>query len=143
VERLPQFTRLSVDKYIHAKHGFYGIDYPQSRYSEFQNEARIALRQELMDILRAPEGGDVVLDFAFAFKEDRDDWRKTIETAGGRWILVYFYADRDTLWRRIRERKAKGLDADSAFEMTEEILDGYMSGFEVPRGEREIVLKVE
>jgi predicted kinase len=143
VDRLPQFTRLSVDAYIHAKHGFYCIDYPQSKYSEYQSEARAALRQQLVDILCAQDGGDVVLDFAFAFKDDRDDWKKTIETMGGRWILVYLDADRDTLWSRIQERKAKGLDADSAFEITEEILDDYFRGFEVPKGEGELVLKIE
>jgi predicted kinase len=139
---MPNFTRLSVDTYVHSKHGFYGIDYPHSRYSEYLVEARAALRHQLIDVLRAKDGGDVVLDFAFAFKEDRDDWKKAIEIEGGRWVLVYLEADREALWRRIQERKAKGLDADSAFEMTEEVLDGYMKGFEVPRGEGEIVLKV-
>jgi hypothetical protein len=142
VNKLPHFTRLSVDACVHAKHGFYGIDYPHSRYSDYLAEARVALRQQLVDTLRAKDGGDIILDFAFAFKEDRDDWKKTIEEEGGRWVLVYLEADRETLWRRIRKRKDGALDADSAFEMTEEILDGYMIGFEVPKDEGEIVLKV-
>jgi predicted kinase len=142
VKKLPNFTRLSVDAYVHANHGFYGKDYPDSKYSEYLSEARAALRTQLIDTLRTKNGVDVVLDFAFAFKDDRDAWKKTVEEEGGRWVLVYLDASRDTAWRRIQERKAKGLDADSAYEITEEILNGYVKGFEVPKGEGEVVLRV-
>lgn len=96
----------------------------------------------MIEIVQRNDGRDVVLDSAFAFKEDRDNWRVTIEEAGGRSVIVHLNAKRDVLWRRIQERQAKDRNADSAFEMTEEILDGYMKGFEIPSGEGEVVLQV-
>jgi predicted kinase len=126
-----------VDAYIHEKHGLYGVDYPHSQYSDYQDEARRALRERLVEVMQNQEGGDVVLDSAFAFKEDRHNWRELISKAGGRSVLVYLDANRDVLWRRIQQRQAKTRNADSAFEITEEILDGYLKGFEVPKGEGE------
>lgn len=68
-------------------------------------------------------------------------YRAIVEAGGARAVLVYFDCDRATLWERIRARERGGLDADSAFRMTEEILDSYLRGFEVPSDEGQIVIK--
>jgi hypothetical protein len=47
------------------------------------------------------------------------------------------------LWRRIQERRAKGVDADSALDIGEELLSSYVEGFDVPNGEGEIVVEVQ
>lgn len=57
--------------------------------------------------------------------------------------MVYFDAEREVLWRRIQERTSKVRDADSAFEVTEEVLNSYLRGFEVPVDEEHVVIKVE
>lgn len=58
-------------------------------------------------------------------------------------MLVYLKcADVEVLWKRIQGRERERLDADSAFRMTKEILEGYTGGFEGPEGEGEIVVDV-
>jgi AAA domain len=92
------------------------------------------------------EAGDVILDLALAFKSSRDAYKRLIEDHGGRWVLVYLDVDEGTLRGRIgsrRERRRReGEDADSAFDMTEEVFQRYLRGFERPKGEGEIVIKM-
>ena len=86
---------------------------------------------------------NILLERSFYAKEDRDEFKTMIEEAGGRWVLVYLKAERDLLWRRICERRAKGVTADSALEIDEQLLDRYVAGFEAPVGEGEIVINVQ
>ena len=58
------------------------------------------------------------------------------------WVLIYLKASRDVLWRRVQERGAKKRDADSAYDVTAEVLDHYLEGFEAPEGEGEVVFEV-
>jgi predicted kinase len=141
--RYPSFTRLSIDTIIHQKHGLYGIDYTPEKYSEYQDEARREYDERLIELLSdKDQKHDIVLDRSFYAKEDRDEFKKVVEDKGGRWILVYLKASKEVLQRRIAERRAKGKDADSAFEVTEEVLDRYWSGFEAPYEEGEFVVEV-
>ena len=62
-------------------------------------------------------------------------------------VLVYFDANEDVLWERIEGRRmererGEGDSADSACVVTREMLGSFVSGFEVPSGEGEIVIKV-
>jgi predicted kinase len=138
---LPSFQRFSVDVYIYDKHGLYGADYPRSKYEEYQIEAKEALTLQLRDLLRAKDR-DAILDFSFAFKEVRDEYKTLIEEEEGRWVLVYLDVDEETLRQRIRERREGAVDADSAFEVTEEVLARYLEGFQRPENEGETVLKI-
>lgn len=88
------------------------------------------------------EGRNVVLDRSFYARQDRDEFKARIEAAGGKWILVYLKAERDVLWRRIRQRRENGINADSALDIKEDLLDAYVGGFEAPEGEGEIVIEV-
>ena len=135
----PKFTRLSIDVWVYSHHGLYGVDYPKDRYSGYQDDAHDALKTELATLLK--EKHDVVLDFAFAFRDMRTIWQKIVEENGGRWVLVYLRQDEDELRRRVRARNAlANKDADSAFDLTDETLSRYLKGFEVPIGEGEINL---
>lgn len=84
---------------------------------------------------------DVVVDLSFAFHASRDEYRTIIEAGGAQVVLVYLKTDVSELRRRIEERAAAGLDADSAFKMTPQIFDQYVSGFEEPVGEGELVIQ--
>ena len=137
----PSFTRLSLDAINAARHGFYGIDYDRELHEGYMGEADEIFISKLESLLR--EGKNAVLDRAFYAKEDRDDFKARVEAAGGKCILVYLKADRDLLWKRICERRAKGINADSALEISEELLNSYVSGFEAPVDEGEIVVIVE
>lgn len=138
----PSFTRLSIDTIIHDKHGMYGTDYPHEKYPEYQVEAHEEYDKRFLELLSDKEKKhDVVLDRSFWNKEDRDKVKRLVEEKGGRWVLVYLKASKEVLWRRIQERKAKRRDADSAFEVTEKVLERYWQGFEAPEGEGEIIVE--
>jgi predicted kinase len=94
----------------------------------------------LKEILQGGKN-DVVVDLSFAFRASRDEYRAIVEAGGGRVVLVYLKTDVSELRRRIEERAAAGLDADSAFKMTPEIFERYVKGFEKPEGEGEIVIQ--
>lgn len=135
-----KFTRLSIDNILFSRHGLYGIDYPHSSLSTYQDEADSIFHSETKRLLL--EDINLVLDRAFYAKADRDEYRSLAEQAGARVLLVFLEASRDVLWSRIQQRKAAGRDADSALEIPEELLDSYLAGFERPVGEGEVVVHV-
>lgn len=141
LSRYPSFERLSIDSYIYQHHGLYDTDYPPEKYSDYQEEAEKALRGELISWLRHG-ARDVILDFSFAFQATRNDWKALVQSHGGRWMLVYLDVDNKELHRRVAARNALVIkNGDSAFPVTEEILEGYIAGFERPIGEGEIILR--
>ena len=86
-------------------------------------------------------GFDVVLDFSFAFRVSRDEWKGLVEEMGGRWVLVYLDVRVEELRRRVRGRNNLVVkDGDSACLVTDEVLEGYVAGFERPVGEGQVVL---
>ena len=136
----PSFRRISIDEIIYSRHGLYNIDYPADKYAEFSVEARDICLREVEQLLR-DQKKDIVLDRSFWAKGDRDFYSDLIRRAGARPVLVYLKAPRDVLWKRICERRAKGVDADCALEIGEELLDRYCEVFEAPVGEGEIVIE--
>ncbi|KAI1377898.1 P-loop containing nucleoside triphosphate hydrolase protein [Hypoxylon crocopeplum] len=140
--KYPNYERLSIDATNAAKHGIYEVDYPPEKYDEFQEEAAGECEARLVSLLR--EGNrDVVLDRSFYSKEDREYYKRIVESHGGRWVLVYLRAkSKDFLWNRIVQRRKEGINADSAYVITAEVLDGYWNGFEAPTNEGEIVIDV-
>ncbi|KAK5994611.1 hypothetical protein PT974_05090 [Cladobotryum mycophilum] len=150
VAQLPNFTRLSIDAIIHAEHGLYAIDYPADKYADYQVEARQRLETTLISLLQEGQR-DIVLDLAFWNREYRNEFKKIVESNGGRWLLVFLDAEKEVLWRRIQERRARRealsvedgrRDGDSAFNVDEGIFEVYCEGFERPVGEGEVVIKV-
>jgi predicted kinase len=140
--RHASFVRLSIDSTVYAKHGLYGIDYPPEKLAEYQAEADAECKARLVELLNCGER-DIVLDRALYSREDRDYFKGLVEKKGGRWVLVFFRpASKDVIWNRIQRRREAGIDADSAVELTTEILDGYWEGFENPEGEGEVVVDV-
>jgi predicted kinase len=132
------FSLLSIDAIIADRHGIYNVDYKPSQYTQYSEEGRKLLLERFHDLLKQKQ--NMVLDRSFWSKRDRDIFKASIEHAGGSWVLVYFDVKKEVLWRRICERRAKGLNADSALDITPELLNQYVSGFEVPNCEGEIVL---
>ncbi|KAH8593527.1 P-loop containing nucleoside triphosphate hydrolase protein [Bisporella sp. PMI_857] len=134
VSAYENFVRLSIDVYVYQRHGLYGRDYAASEQGALQDEAERALKGEFRALME--EGRrDVVLDFSFWSREYRDEWREMVRN-GTRIVVVYFDAEEEVLWRRIEERRekgrVKGRDADSAAEITRELLRSYSKGFERP-----------
>lgn len=112
-------------------------------YHNYQDEAQSALQTELPQLLQQGSQ-DAILDLSCAFQKARDEWKQLIEKSGGRWVLAYLDVDDDELRRRVRARNQLAVkDGDSAFFMTNEILESFLAGFERPIGEGEIVLRFD
>ncbi|EME79178.1 uncharacterized protein MYCFIDRAFT_23523, partial [Pseudocercospora fijiensis CIRAD86] len=135
----PSMQRLSIDEIVALRHGIWNIDYSPDKYSEYQDEADIIFRQSLGTFLANGES-DVVLDRSFYAKEDRDEFKRMIERNGGRWVLVHLKVPREVLWERIQRRREMEINANSALEISTEIFEMYVQGFEQPDGEGEIVV---
>ncbi|CAJ2509073.1 Uu.00g140990.m01.CDS01 [Anthostomella pinea] len=139
----PSFERLSIDTTIAAKHGIYAVDYPPEKSAEYQDEAADECESRLVSLL-AQGVKDVVVDMSFYSKDDRAHYRRLVEEHDGRCVLIYLRAaSKEVLWQRILQRRRNGINADSAYEITEEIIDAYWSGFEAPVGEGEIIIEVQ
>ena len=111
-------------------------------YEPYQDEAEAQLDATLKELLEAGTR-DVVIDRALYLKEFRDYYKQIVEKKGARWVLVFFRpASKELIWKRIQGRRAAEINADSALDITPDVLDGYWSGFENPVGEGEVVVDV-
>ncbi|ELP65853.1 ATP-binding protein [Streptomyces turgidiscabies] len=81
-------VRLSVDERVHARHGRYGVDYPERDYFALETPVVAEVREELVE--RVATGQDVVLDHGLWTRAARDEWKKLVEEAGGSPRLLYF-----------------------------------------------------
>lgn len=130
------YVRLSIDEEMWKIYGRKGIDYPDSRYEELSDKVEVMLREKLIGLIK--DGKNVVIDFSFWSRENRDFYRAIIEKAGGTAELVYMKAGKETLRKRL-EKRNMFLNANSPF-ITNEILEHHYNGFEEPQGEGEIIL---
>lgn len=139
VKEIPTFQRISFDGILAARHGLYGIDYPESDHEKVSEEADAEFFETAKQMLSSGKN-DIVLDRAFYAKEDRDAYKQLVESSGARWVLVFLKAPKELLWQRIQTRRAAGVNADCALEISKELLDIFYDGFEVPVGEGEVVV---
>ncbi|MCX5275368.1 ATP-binding protein [Streptomyces virginiae] len=126
-------VRLSVDEVLHDRHGRYGTDYPENTYVEKEAPVVAELHNQLRQLVA--QGRDVVWDHGLWPRAQRDEMKKLVEEAGGRWRLLYFPVDREELLRRLEERNRRQ-DANALF-VTPEALDDFFARFEAPHGEGE------
>ena len=131
------YVRLSIDEELWKTYGRKGIDYPDSRYEELSEKVEAMLCEKLIRFMK--DGKNVVIDFSFWSKENRDFYREIIAKAGGTAELVYMKASKETLQKRLKKRNTL-LNANSPFIITNEILEHHYNNFEEPQGEGEIIL---
>ncbi|GCB51580.1 ATP-binding protein [Streptomyces sp. NL15-2K] len=98
-------ARLSVDERVHARHGRYGVDYPERDYFALETPVVAEVREELVE--RVATGQDVVLDHGLWTRAARDEWKKLVEEAGGSPRLLYFPVPREELLP-CRAQRAEG-----------------------------------
>ncbi|MFE4976278.1 AAA family ATPase [Kitasatospora sp. NPDC056651] len=130
-------VRLSVDEVVHERYGRYGVDYPEHTYAGKEAPVVAELCDRLVELVAA--GRDVVWDHGLWPRTDREAMKRLVESAGGRWRLLYFPVERDELLRRLAERNRRG-DANALI-VTPEALDDFFARFEVPRGEGEEIVE--
>jgi predicted kinase len=134
-----RLARLSVDEYIWRKYGVFGVDFDEPQWIGYQAEAEADLKDRLVAHIRA--GEDVIVDFSFWNRAMRDEYKRLVESAGGRWELHYMKVDPAVLPARLANRRLQG-DAN-AFPIADEMLARFIEGFEHPDGEGEIVIVSE
>lgn len=131
------FARLSVDEEVFARHGRHGIDYPEHEYPARERPVVERTRRRMVDLIRA--GNDVVLDHGLWRRDEREDYKRLVEDAGGRWRLLYFPVDRGELLRRLTERNRR--DDANALTVTPQMLDDFIARFEPPHDEGEEIIR--
>lgn len=129
-------VRLSVDELVYARHGRYGVDYPEWDYFALEAPVVAEVRERLAELVAA--GQEVVLDHGLWLRCDREAWKKLVEAAGGRWRLLYFPVGREELLRRLEERNRRQ-DAN-ALMVSPSALDDFLGRFEVPHDEGEEIV---
>jgi len=85
------------------------------------------------------QGKDVVIDFSFWSKENRNFYKELIQKAGAETELVYMKASKELLQKRLYKRN-QVLNANSPFVITDEILEHHYHAFQEPCGEGEKVI---
>jgi predicted kinase len=96
---------------------------PPEIHAEIERE----LRSRLLDLVVG--GRDVVLDFSFHSRRQREEHRALLEPLGVVPETVYLATDRATVLQRIRDRR--GAHPDDIV-LTEELAARYFDHFEVP-----------
>ncbi|MET9126473.1 ATP-binding protein [Streptomyces sp. NPDC004528] len=130
-------VRLSVDERVHARHGRYGVDYPECRYFELEAPVVSEVRAELVALIGV--GQDVVLDHGLWLRSEREEWTKLVRESGGRARLLYFPVPREELMRRLEERNRR--EDANALTVTPEALEDFCARFEPPHGEGEEIVE--
>ena len=131
------YIRLSIDEEMWNLYGQKGIDYPEKQYDELSEKVEHILRQTMISLIK--DGKNIVLDFSFWNKDNRNLYKNIIEKMGGTIELVYMKASKELLWKRLQKRNLS-LHANSPFVITGKILEHHYNEFQEPKGEGEIVL---
>lgn len=129
--------RLSIDEEMWKLYGRKGIDYPEEQYEKLSEQVEVALQKKLLSLIQ--QGKDVVIDFSFWSKENRNFYKELIQKAGAETELVYMKASKELLQKRLYKRN-QVLNANSPFVITDEILEHHYHGFQEPWGEGEKVI---
>ncbi|MFD5516366.1 ATP-binding protein [Streptomyces sp. NPDC127066] len=130
-------VRLSVDEIVHARHGRYGVDYPEREYFALEAPVVAEVRELLVNLVAV--GRDVVLDHGLWLRSSRDEWRNLVEEAGGQCRLLYFPVPHEELLRRLQERNQR--EDGNALMVTESALKDFHARFEPPHDEDEEIIE--
>lgn len=96
---------------------------------ELTDDIRAQQRQALVHAVR--EGRDVVVDYSFWSRAQRDDYRRLARDAGAEVEVAYCPAHPETARRRI-ERRNDGPRSPDTYTVEAETLSSYLEGFEAP-----------
>lgn len=131
------YHRLSIDEYIWAHFGKYGIDYLPADYSNLKQLAEEALVLELQTLLH--QKAPVVIDFSFWQRATREKYKALIKSYGMYHQVVYLQTSKALLTERLAKRNLL-FEANASFPITTDILDTFLNGFEEPVNEGQMVL---
>jgi len=132
------YHRLSIDEEIWKEYGRFGIDYPKDRYEILQVQTNEKLFGQFLKLLR--EKKNLVVDFSFWQKAERNKFKEIVDSYGGRWFLVFMNPPLSVIKRRLKSRNKKN-DANAAFPITDKILNQFLQTFQPPDHEGEIQIR--
>ncbi|GAA5145216.1 hypothetical protein GCM10023340_14150 [Nocardioides marinquilinus] len=90
-------------------------------------QIRARQRERLVEALR--EGRDVVVDYSFFSRAQRDDYRQLGHAHGAEVDVVYLPVDEAELRRRLEARSGSHPDD---YRLDPDVVTGYLAGFEAP-----------
>ncbi|SEB41054.1 Predicted kinase [Paramicrobacterium humi] len=117
------FERLSVDEEAWNRGPWRSHPIPAAVAQEIDVE----LRARLLALIAI--GRDVVLDYSFAAKAVRDDYRALLAPLGIVPETIYFDTPREVALQRVRNRRGEG---PNDVMLSAEVAAAYFDGFEVP-----------
>ena len=97
-KRTEGYIRLSIDEEMWKLYGRKGIDYPEEQYEKLSEQVEAALQKKLLSLIQ--QGKDVVIDFSFWSKENRNFYKELIQKAGAETELVYMKASKELLQKK-------------------------------------------
>lgn len=127
------WVRLSIDVAAYAR-GLTTHPLPE----QVAEEIRAEQRTELVSALR--EGRDVVVDYAFWARAQRDDYRALGRENGASVEIVWFDVGPEELRRRLRDRDRQ--PGPDAVHVPDALLERYLAGFEAPGPDETDVTRV-
>ena len=92
------YSRLSIDEEMWKLYGRKGIDYPEEQYEKLSEQVEAALQKKLLSLIQ--QGKDVVIDFSFWSKENRNVYKELIQKAGAETEIVYMKASKELLQKK-------------------------------------------
>lgn len=111
LEREKRAVRFSHDEWMRER---YGANPPSDRFAEYYDLVTEDIRLEAAG--RLSRGQDIILDFGFWRRAERDAWRTWAALVGADLVLCHLYADqavmKDRVLRRTRELPAGALVID-------------------------------
>lgn len=125
VQENPNTVWYKLDKEFFKKHksSFYG-----DKFQEYEEEVKREILEKVkMDI---QTGKDVILDYGFWKKADRDEYRRIILSLGAVPKLLYFKQYNKVLLQRLQERNSKNLEHEHV--INEELFNIFLTRFEEP-----------
>jgi len=125
-------ARLTLDEQLFER---FGREY--DNHEEKQRQTKDRLRKVLREKIQA--GQSVIVDFGFWKKTDRDEYKKFIEDAGGKWKLLYFKVSKRLLLERLVSRNTTNSENNHIIDET--LLDKFIGEFEEPTNERETIIE--
>ncbi|HYG95447.1 MAG TPA: ATP-binding protein [Nocardioides sp.] len=115
-------TRLSFDVEMWRRGISTAVLRPEDRA-----DIEATLQRRLLSLVE--EGSDVVVDFSFWSREMREEWRRLLRPTGVVPETIYLATDRDTVLRRMRERRG---DHSDDYALDEQTVASYFDHFEAP-----------
>ena len=136
-ELKPRITENGIDYILVGDYYIPDLKLPEEQYEKLSEQVEAALQKKLLSLIR--QGKDVVIDFSFWNKENRNVYKELIQKAGAETELVYMKASKELLQKRLYKRN-QVLNANSPFVITDELLEHHYHAFQEPCGEGEKVI---